>query len=129
MSKIKKISVIIAGIMFCIALGLALYSWIHSKTIYPSSILIIFVTLSLFLNLLNMKEVEGYENDELNNHIKTHSARISYIVLTIIAGLILFISEGVFNTNQIENIPLLIVVGLTLVVQPITEFLYSRKFK
>lgn len=47
----------------------------------------------------------------------------------ILSGLILFISEGVTNLNDIENFPLLIVVGLTFVTLPITEFVYSRKYK
>jgi hypothetical protein len=47
----------------------------------------------------------------------------------ILAGLILFISEGVSNLNDIENYPLLIVVGLTFVTLPIIEFIFAKKFK
>lgn len=50
-------------------------------------------------------------------------------MLIILAGLILFISEGVVNLKDIEDYPLLIVVGLTIVTLPITEFIYSKKFK
>ena len=47
----------------------------------------------------------------------------------IMACLILFISEGVSNLNDMKNYPLLLVVGLTFVTSPIIEFVYSRKFK
>ncbi len=88
----------------------------------------LFVNLSIFFHALNFRDPEsGDKNEEMIHHIKSQSAKISYSVLVISAGLILFISEGVYNSNNIENIPLLTVVGLSIIVQPITEFLYSRK--
>ncbi len=47
-------------------------------------------------------------------------------MLIILAGLILFISEGVVNLKDIEDYPLLIVVGLTIVTLPITELYIQR---
>ncbi|KIL79110.1 hypothetical protein SD77_3911 [Bacillus badius] len=47
----------------------------------------------------------------------------------ILSGLILFISEGTGNFNEIDNYPLVIVVGLTFITVPITEFVYSKKYK
>ncbi|WP_198135830.1 hypothetical protein [Pontibacillus chungwhensis] len=65
----------------------------------------------------------------MEHHIETQSTKISYYVLMILSGLILFVSEGVGDLSNIENYPLLIVVGLTFVVQPLTAFIYSRKYK
>ena len=69
------------------------------------------------------------EKDEMDFHIMAQSARIGYFVLMVLASLILFISEGTGNFNQITNYPLLILVGLTFVILPITEFIYAKKFK
>jgi len=65
----------------------------------------------------------------LDRHIETQSAKIGYYVLMILSGLILFISEGTGDFNKIDNYPLVVVVGLTFITVPITEFIYSRRFK
>ncbi|WP_280771623.1 hypothetical protein [Salipaludibacillus daqingensis] len=128
MSNTKKIFVFITFISLLVVIGLSLYAWIQLKSFYPASILMLFVNLSIFFHALNFRDPEsGDKNEEMIHHIKSQSAKISYSVLVISAGLILFISEGVYNSNNIENIPLLTVVGLSIIVQPITEFLYSRK--
>lgn len=62
-------------------------------------------------------------------YIGIYSAKIGYFVLIILSGFILIVSEGISDLNDIENYPMLIVVGLTFVTHPITEFIYSRKYK
>ena len=57
------------------------------------------------------------------------SAKVSYFVLMVLAAIILFVSEGVTKISDIDNYPLLIVVGLTFVTLPITEFFYIKKLK
>ncbi len=47
----------------------------------------------------------------------------------ILACLILFASEGVSNLNDMKNYPLFLVVGFTLVISPIIEFIYSKKVR
>ncbi|WP_416150044.1 hypothetical protein ACM26V_03325 [Salipaludibacillus sp. HK11] len=130
MSKTKKIFILISFILLIVAIGLSLYSWIQLETFYIAPIVILFTTLAMFFQALNLHDPEaGNKNDEMTDHIKTKSGRISYVVLLILAVLILLISEGGFNANNMDNIPLLLVVGLMLIVQPITEFLYSKKYK
>ncbi|NPC93062.1 hypothetical protein HOO54_12670 [Bacillus sp. WMMC1349] len=134
MDTSKKIIVVLCFAVFCVLVGLTLYRWIQFRTIDGSSIFFSFLTLSYFFNSLNWGnhwgnlEKDG-EKDELYQHIVTRSAKIGYFVLMILSGLILLISEGLANLNEIENYPLLIVVGLTFVTLPITEFIYSRKYK
>ncbi|MBU9722760.1 MULTISPECIES: hypothetical protein [Bacillaceae] len=129
MSNTKKIVVTIGSLFFIASIIAFFYNWLVNETIYSANILFSFILLSTVLNFLNMKEFDKNEADELDQHVKTQSARIGYYVLMILAGLILFISEGTSNLNDIENYPLLLVVGLTLIIQPITEFLYARKYK
>ncbi|MBP3038441.1 hypothetical protein J9303_02840, partial [Bacillaceae bacterium Marseille-Q3522] len=51
------------------------------------------------------------------------------LTLMVLSGSILFLSEGTGSLNEIENIPLLVVFGLTIIVLPITEFFYAKKYK
>lgn len=71
----------------------------------------------------------GGKKDELDKHIQTQSAKIGYFVLMILSSLILFVTEKSYDLKVIENYPLLIVVGLTFITLPITEFIYSRKYR
>ncbi|WP_071458847.1 hypothetical protein [Bacillus massilinigeriensis] len=130
MDKSRKNIVVLAFIIFGILLGFALYKYLRFGTIDGGTVFFSFIALSYCFNWLNWGNHEGGgKKDELDKHIETQSAKIGYFVLMILASLILFISEGVANLNDIDNYPLLIVVGLTFVTLPITEFIYSKKFK
>lgn len=126
----KKIIAFITFVVFLSIAGFSLYKWIKFETINAGSIFFSFLALSYFFNCLNWGHYEGGgEKDELDRHIETQSAKIGYYVLMILSGLILFISEGTGNFNNIDNYPLVIVVGLTFITVPITEFIYSKKYK
>ncbi|WP_274310290.1 hypothetical protein [Solibacillus daqui] len=126
----KKIIAFITFVVFLSIAGFSLYKWIRFETIDAGSIFFSFLALSYFFNWLKWGHHEGGgEKDELDRHIETQSAKIGYYVLMILSGLILFISEGTGNFNNIDNYPLVIVVGLTFITVPITEFIYSKKYK
>ncbi|MGM0829067.1 MAG: hypothetical protein ACQEU4_12645 [Bacillota bacterium] len=130
MDKSRKIIAVLAFIVFVILVGFAIYKYLRFGAIDGGAVFFSFIALSYFFNWLNWGDHDGGgEKDELDKHIETQSAKIGYFVLMILAGLILFISEGVSNLNDIENYPLLIVVGLTFVTLPIIEFIFSKKFK
>lgn len=65
----------------------------------------------------------------MDRHIELKSAKLSNFILMIFAALVLFISEGLVDFKDIDNYPLLIVVGLTFVTLPITELFYFKKLK
>ena len=130
MDRTKKIIAVVAFIVFLSITGFSLYKWVRFEIIDAASIFFSFIALSYFLNWINWEDHEGGgEKDELDKHIATQSARIGYYVLMILAGLILFISEGTGNLSEIDNYPLVIVVGLTFVTVPIIEFIYKKKYK
>lgn len=130
MNKTKSVIAILIFIVFLSIAGFSLYKWVSFGTIDAAGIFFSFLALSYFFNWLNWGHHEGGgEKDELDRHIETQSAKIGYYVLMILSGLILFISEGTGNFNHIDNYPLVMVVGLTFVTVPITEFIYSKKYK
>ncbi|OXT15810.1 hypothetical protein B9K06_18675 [Bacillus sp. OG2] len=130
MNKTRSIVAILSLIVFLTIAGFTVYRGVRFNTMDAAGIFFSFLALSYFFNWLNWGDHEGGgEKDELDRHIKTQSAKIGYYVLMILAGLILFISEGTGSFNEIDNYPLVIVVGLTFVTVPITEFIYSKKYK
>ncbi|MRX74309.1 hypothetical protein GJU40_19505 [Bacillus lacus] len=130
MNSSKRTIGFIAFVAFIVVSGFALYKWVRFGTIDGGSIFFSFLLLSYFFNAITWEHPEGEgEKDELDRHIQAQSSRIGYFVLMILSGLILIVSEGVSNLNDINNFPLLIVVGLTFVTLPVTAFIYSKKYK
>ena len=128
MNKTKNIVALTTFIVF-INCGF-IYKWIRFNTIDAGSLFFGFLALSYLFNWLNWGQREsGAEKDELDVHIETQSAMIGYYVLMVLSALILFISEGTGNFNEIDNYPLVIVVGLTFITAPITEFIYAKRYK
>lgn len=118
--------------MFFVAfVSFTLYRWIRFGIIDGGSIIISFISLSFLFNWLNTGNHNGMkeDKDEIDKHIEAQSAKIGYYVLMILACLILLVSEGISNLNSMKNYPLLLVVGLTFVITPIIEFIYSRRFR
>lgn len=130
MNKTKSVIAIVVFIAFLSIVGFSLYKWVSFGTIDAAGIFFSFLALSYLFNWLNWGHHEGGgKKDELDRHIETQSAKIGYYALMVLSGLILFISEGTGNFNNIDNYPLVMVVGLTFVTVPITEFIYSKKYK
>jgi hypothetical protein len=130
MSKTRKMMVAIASVLFCVVVGLTLYRWIMFGTIDGGGIFYSFIAIAYFFNIITWGDPNGSnEKDELYRQITMKSARISYFGLMILSSVVLWVSSDGWRLHDIDNYPLLIVVGLTFVVLPITEFFYARKFK
>lgn len=130
MKNIEKSVTIIVFIAFFIVVAYGIYDWAQNDHINGAAILTSFIILSYLINWMNWGNHNGGSpKNEAEQQVVAKSAKVSYYVLMVLAATILFISEGVTNIIDIENIPLLIVVGLTFVVLPITEFIYMKKLK
>ena len=128
MNKLGTLTAVPLFLVFLLISGFALYKRIRYGTADAAGIFFGFLALSYFFQWLNRgRHEQNGEKDEPGRHIETQSAKIGYYVLMILSASILFISEGTFSFNEIDNYPLLIVVGLTFVTVPITGFIYSRK--
>lgn len=128
MKKIEKWVTIIVFIAFLIVVGYGIFDWIRYDHINGAAILTSFIILSYLINWMNWGNHNGSgEKTEDEKQIVAKSAKVSYYILMVLASAILFVSEGVLNITEIKNYPLLIVVGLTFVVLPMTEFFNLRK--
>ncbi|MEH6941369.1 hypothetical protein [Bacillus sp. JJ722] len=126
----KKIVAIIMAIVVVGVVAFGLYRWFNDGVIDAGAIFASGILLSYLFNWINWGDHDGgVSKDELEQHIKTQSAKIGYFVLMVLAAVILFVSEGTGNFNEMTNLPLIILVALTFVVLPLTEFFYARKYK
>lgn len=128
MSKLNKSIAYILLLVFLVIVGYGLYQWIIFRYIDGASILFGFIILSYLINWINWGDHNGSgKKDAVGRLIEMKSTKVSYYILMILATIILFVSEGVTEISNINNYPLLIVVGLTFVTLPITEFFYLKK--
>jgi hypothetical protein len=128
--KLKKVSIIVSSILLFFVIGFGGYKWFAAGEIDGNTIFAASIAIAYLFNSLTWGNPQGKEEkDELDLHITAQSAKIAYVVLMILSVAILFASEGVFDLKDIKNIPLLLVVCLTFVVWPVTEFFYARKYK
>lgn len=126
----KKVSIIASSILLFSVISFGGYKWVSAGEIDGNTIFVGSIAIAYLFNSLTWGNPQGKEEkDELDLHITAQSAKIAYLVLMILSVAILLASEGVRDLKDIKNLPLLLVVCLTFIVWPVTEFFYSRKYK
>ena len=130
MTTSKKWAAAIALLAFLAVAGYGMYQWLRFDVIDGVAILSSTILLMYLLNWLNWGDHNGASSEDKQKHqIETKSVKVSYYILMIAATIILFVSEGVTDIDALDNYPLILVVGLTFITLPLTEFIYLRKNK
>ncbi|QFT87953.1 hypothetical protein FIU87_04725 [Bacillus sp. THAF10] len=130
MGKFKMFSIVISSLVLLVIVGFGIFNWFSKGFIDLNAMFAGAIAVGWLFNALTWGDINGDETkDELDKHIQTQSAKIGYFILMTLAFLILVITEGVGNLNDIQNVPLAVVVFLSLAVLPVTEFFYARKFR
>ncbi len=132
MTAIKKVSIFCSLTLIIAIGGFGIYEWIVKDTINASTIFFTFLGVGFLFQSITWGEMEGKhegKKDELEKHITLLSSKVSYYILLILMIIVLILSERVTAMNDIENIPLVIVIGLAFVTLPIIEFFISMKYR
>ena len=132
MTTLKKVSILGSLVLIIAIGGFGLYEWVVKDTINASTIFYVFLGIGFLFQSITWGEMDGKhegKKDELEKHITLVSSKVSYYVLLILMVIVLFLSERVTALNDIENIPLVIVIGLAFVTLPIIEFFISMRYR
>lgn len=126
MSKKTKYKVSISFwtvVILLLAFNVLIY-WNKNGTINGMHILALSIVLYNLLNRLTWGIREkGQVDDELDNHIQSNSATLSYFILMISSVAIYFLF------SEKNNYPLLAVIAIILITKPLLELAYSKNFK
>lgn len=126
MSKKTKYKVSISFwtvVILLLAFNVLIY-WNENGTINGMHILALSIVLYNLLNRLTCGIREkGQVDDELDNHIQSNSATLSYFILMISSVAIYFLF------SEKNNYPLLAVIAIILITKPLLELAYSKNFK
>jgi len=126
MSKKTKYKVSISFwtvVILLLAFNVLIY-WSEYGTINGMHILVLSIVLYNLLNRITWGIREkGQVDDELDNHIQSNSATLSYFILMISSVAIYFLF------SEKNNYPLLAVIAIILITKPLLELAYSKNFK
>ena len=128
----KKVSLMCSLVLILAIGGFGLYEWITKNIIEASTLFFLFLGIGFFFQSLTWGDMDGKhegEKDELEKHITLTSSKISYYLLLILMLVVLVVTERVTAMNDIQNLPLVLVIGLAFVTLPITEFFVSRRYQ
>lgn len=131
MTAIKKVSIIGSLIMIVLIGGYGIYEWVSNEVIRATTLFYVFLGIGFLFQSLTWGEIDGKhegKKDELEKHITLLSSKISYYLLLVLMIVVLIVSERVTKMDDINNIPLVIVIGLAWITMPITEFFVSKKY-
>ncbi|ACV61760.1 hypothetical protein Dtox_0856 [Desulfofarcimen acetoxidans DSM 771] len=126
---IKKVKLVTCIIISLVILGYTFYKWLANEHIGKNELFSITFILSTLFSTLTWSPTrqEGItEDEELGRYIILRSTKISYFVLVFSILIIFIIEELVF---KIENMALLLVLCLSLIILPCTEYLIAKKYR
>ncbi|UHA74697.1 hypothetical protein [Paenibacillus sp. 481] len=126
----RKVGSIIMGTATLIVIGYAIYRGLTGNEIGFNEVFSIAAILSIFLSSItwgSKQEKDGIlQEEELGQRITEKSSKLSYLLLTIFilgaVGLDTYI-------NGTVNMFLLALLGLSVILLPIVEFFYARRYQ
>ena len=129
MSK-RRIASILFGLATLLVIGFTIYKITVGKDVGLNEVITISVLLMMFLSTLTWGTKEGkdgiLQDEELGQKITEKSSKIGYYLLT------LFILVAVAADNFINetiNIFLLLLLGLSMIILPLIEFLVAKRYQ
>lgn len=128
--KSRRIGAIILGIAILIVFGFSIYKLAVGKEIGFNEIIAIATLTMVFFSSITWgtkEEKDGIlQEEELGQRITEKSAKLSYYLL------LLFILIAVSADKMINgttNIFLVLILGLAMIIHPIIEYFYSKKYQ
>lgn len=121
---------IIFGIATIVVIGYSIFKVMTGKEFGFNEITTIAILLMMFFSAItwgNKEEKDGvYPKDELGQRITEKSSKISYFILVGLILIAVFFDELV---NGTVNIFLLIILGLSMIILPLVEFIVSKEYQ
>lgn len=132
MTTVKKVSIICSLILVVAVGGFGLYEWFEKDVFNASTLVFVSIGIYFFFQSITWGEMEGKHEehkDEMEKYITLLSSKVSYFLLLFIMIIVLLVSEKAGPLNDVENMPLVIVIGFAVITLPITEYIVAKKFR
>lgn len=112
--------------------GYGLYEWFAKGIVNASTLFFVSLGISFFFQSITWGEMDGKhegEKDEMEKYISLQSSKVSYFILLFVMLIVLVVSEKAAPMNDMNNIPLVIVIGFAMITLPITEYVVGKRYR
>ncbi|SIS45111.1 hypothetical protein [Salimicrobium flavidum] len=123
--KVITYTVFILALIAIASYGL--YKWLIEGQERLDSLIYFSLVSAYFLNYLTSSKTVISDRVEKERHLSSEASTISYLVLVVVIGIILFITEGTGMLADLENVPLVLCFSLSLVILPIVRTIVFMK--
>ncbi|NEU32139.1 hypothetical protein GN156_15400 [bacterium LRH843] len=98
-----------------------LYKWFIDGELRLDTIIFFSFFLAYLFNYIANGRTEIQDQDERENYLSKKASGLSYLILVVCLGIILFVTEGTGMLVDWKNIPLVICFSLSLVIYPMVR--------
>lgn len=94
------------------------YKWFVKGELRIDTIIYLCLISAYLLNTIANGRTRLEDQDEREVYLSRKASEISYLILVVCLGMVLFIAEGTGNLAQFTNIPLVICFSLAILIYP-----------
>ncbi|WP_077622475.1 hypothetical protein [Sediminibacillus massiliensis] len=98
-----------------------LYKWFIDGELRLDTIIFFSFILAYLFNYIANGKMDIQDQDEREVYLSKRASGLSYLILVICLGIILFVTEGTGVLVDLKNIPLVICFSLSLVIYPMVR--------
>jgi len=117
----KKLTYTVCTIALVAIITFGLYEWLVNGRVRPDAFFAASIVLAYLFNYIANGETDIRDEDEREAYLSKRAAGISYFILVISIGGILFVTEGTGLFTELENIPLVIAFSISIVMYPLVR--------
>ncbi|KAB8129006.1 hypothetical protein F9U64_15700 [Gracilibacillus oryzae] len=112
-------AICIAGLIAIASLGL--YKWFVEGELRLDTIIFFSIFSAYLFNFIANGRTELEDQDEREAYLSKKASGLSYVILVVCLGVILFVVEGTGRLTELKNIPLVICFSLSLFIYPMVR--------
>lgn len=111
--------------LFTVALisitSFGVYKWFIEDELRLDTIIFFSIITAYFLNYIANGKSEIEDQDEREVYLSKKASGLSYLILVVCLGVILFLTEGTGMLPEFKNIPLVVCFSLSIVIYPMVR--------
>lgn len=111
--------------LFTVALisitSFGMYKWFVEGDLRLDTIIFISIIAAYLLNYIANGSLKIEDQDEREVYLSKKASGLSYLILVVCLGVILFLTEGTAMLPELKNIPLVVCFSLSIVIYPMVR--------
>lgn len=119
--KSRVIIYVICIVALIAIASFGLYKWFVDGELRLDTIIFFSILIAYLFNYIANGKTRIEDQDERENYLSKKASGLSYLILVVCLGVVLFVTEGTGMLADWKNIPLVICFSLSLVIYPMVR--------